>query len=407
MNEVGQLKRIIMHVDVNNAFLSWTAVDKLQHGETVDIRNRYAVIGGDESARRGIVVAKSNPCKQRGVVTAETLYSARRKCPYLEVYPANHELYRKFSDQMYQYLLTYTNVIERYSIDECFLDYTYSVQLFGDPLRVAYKIKEDIKKKFGFTVNVGVGNNKLEAKMASDFSKPDKVHTLFDEEVPLKMWPLPIKDLFMLGKASALKLEEMGIKTIGELAKTDIDLLVRKFKSHGKLMWEFANGIDTSEVSYQEHDAKSISASTVLPYNYSSRDECLKVLKRLTLEVGKKLRDSGMFALNVSIWIKYSNFIKVSKQMVLENAIHTDQDIYKYSIVLFDKLWDKDSSIRGLCVGVGNLTNGHDRQLSLFDTGKVHGKLEKDEKLQQTIDEIRKRFGNDKIMYADMMEKKK
>lgn len=403
-NGVELMKRIIIHVDVNNAFLSWTAVDKLQHGEKIDIRNRYAVIGGDESARRGIVVAKSNLCKQRGVVTAETLYSARRKCPYLEVYPANHKLYRKFSDQMYEYLLNYTNVIERYSIDECFLDYTYSIQLFGDPITIAYKIKEDIKKKFGFTVNVGVGNNKLEAKMASDFSKPDKVHTLFDEEVQAKMWPLPIRELFMLGKASAIKLEEMGVRTIGELAQTDVNLLVKKFKSHGRLMWEFANGIDTSEVCYQEHDAKSISSSTVLPYNYSSREECFKVLKSLTLEVGKKLRDSGMFALNVSIWIKYSNFVKVSKQMVLENAIHTDQDIYKYSTLLFDKLWDKDSTIRGLCVGVGNLSNGHDRQLSLFDQGKIHESHGKDDKLQQTIDEIRKKYGNDKIIYADMIK---
>lgn len=401
------MKRIILHIDVNNAFLSWTAVDRLRHGERVDIRNRYAVIGGDESARRGIVVAKSNLCKARGVVTAETLYSARRKCPYLEVYPANHELYQKFSNQMYEYLLHYTNVIERYSIDECFLDYTYSIQLFGDPVKVAYKIKEDIKRLFGFTVNVGIGNNKLEAKMASDFSKPDKVHTLFDEEIQIKMWSLPIRDLFMLGKASALKLEEMGIKTIGELAHTDINLLIKKFKSHGKLMWEFANGIDHSEVSYQEHDAKSISASTVLPYNYSNREECFKVLKGLSLEVGKRLRDSGMFALNVSIWIKYSNFMKVSKQMVLENAIHTDQDIYQYAMGLFDKLWDKDSTIRGLCVGVGNLSNGHDRQLSLFDMGRKNEIHEKDDKLQKALDEIRKKYGNDKIMYADMMKRKK
>lgn len=407
INEVVKVKKIILHVDVNNAFLSWTAVDRLRHGERVDIRNRYAVIGGDESARRGIVVAKSNLCKAKGVVTGESLYNARRKCPYLEVYGANHTLYRACSNQMYEYLLNYTNMIERYSIDECFLDYTYSIPLFGDALKVAYQIKEDIKKKFGFTVNVGIGNNKLEAKMASDFSKPDQVHTLFDEEVQAKMWPLPIRDLFMLGKSSALKLEEMGIHTIGELAHTDVHILIKKFKSHGKLMWEFANGIDHSEVSYQEHDAKSISASTVLPYNYSNREDCFKVLKGLTLEVGKKLRANGMFALNVSIWIKYSNFMKVSKQTILENAIHTDQDIYQYATLLFDKLWDKDNTIRGLCVGVGNLSSGHDRQLSLFDMNSQSDTHEKDDKLQKAIDDIRKKYGNDKIMYADMIERKK
>ena len=402
--------RIILHIDVNNAFLSWTAVDRLKHGETVDIRERFAVIGGDEEARRGIVVAKSNPCKKRGVVTGESLYLARKKCPYLEVYPANHKLYRECSNKMYNYLLQYTNIIERYSIDECFLDYTYSVKLFGDPVKVAYKIKNDIKKLFGFTVNVGVGNNKLEAKMASDFSKPDKVHTLFDYEVKTKMWPLPIDDLFMLGKSSSAKLKEMGIKTIGELAQMDMDILIKKFKSHGKLMWEFANGIDNSEVSYQERDAKSISASTVLPYNYSNRNDCFKILKSLSMEVGRKLRDNEMYAKNVSIWIKYSYFMKVSKQINLDNRIHTDNDIYNNACSLFDKLWDKDNYIRGLCVGVSNLANTHDRQLSLFEVNKNDRKVEVkevDDKLQKVLDEIRNKYGDSTIMYADMIKRDK
>lgn len=406
------MDRIILHIDVNNAFLSWTAVDMLNNGASVDIRNRYAVIGGDEESRRGIVLAKSNLCKQRGVVTGESLYMARKKCPYLEVYSGNYKIYKKLSDKMYEYLLQYTNIIERYSVDECFLDYTYSINLFGDPIKLAYKIKEDIKRELGFTVNVGVGNNKLQAKMASDFSKPDKVHTLFNDEVKIKMWHLPIEDLFMLGKSSASKLREMNINTIGELANTNIDILIKKFKSHGKLMWEFANGIDNSEVSFEDRDAKSISASTVLPYNYSKESECFKILKSLSLEVGRKLRDNGMYAKNVSIWIKYSNFIKVSKQMKLDNRIHTDEDIYKYSTTLFNKLWDKENYIRGLCVGVGDLSSGHDRQLSLFDMNNSNkvvdkNKEEKDDKLQKVLDDIRSKYGNDKIMYADMVKKDK
>ena len=304
-------KRIILHIDVNNAFLSWMAIDRLKRGEKIDIRDRYAVIGGDEESRRGIVLAKSNLCKSRGVVTGESLYNARRKCPYLEVYKGNFEVYRKYSNLMYKYLTQYTNIIERYSIDECFLDYTYSVNLFGDPLKLAYKIKDDIKTKFGFTVNVGIGNNKLQAKMASDFSKPDKVHTLFFEEVKTKMWPLPIEDLFMLGKSSSSKLREMGIKTIGEIANSDINFLIKNFKSHGKLMWEFANGIDDSEVSFMEHDPKSISNSTVLPFNYSKRDELLKVFRILAMDVGKKLRTNGMYAKNVGIWVIYIKSEKV------------------------------------------------------------------------------------------------
>ena len=402
-------KRIILHIDVNNAFLSWTAVDKLNKGEKIDIRNRYAVIGGDENARRGIVLAKSNPCKRKGVITGEPLYQARKKCPYLEVYPGNYQLYHKFSDEMYHYLLKYTNIIERYSVDECFLDYTNSEELFGNPIKTAYQIKEDIKKQFGFTVNVGIGNNKLEAKMASDFSKPDQVHTLFDEEIHSKMWPLPIDDLFMLGKSSASKLKELGINTIGELANQDIDFLISKFKSHGKLMWEYANGIDESIVDYEEHDAKSISNSTVLPHDYKNRSDSIKVLKELTLSVGKRLRETGYYAKNVSIWIKYNDFKKVSKQMNIENSINTDDEIIYYVTQLFDKLWDETTPIRGLCVGVSNFTISHDKQLSLFDNKnlKKEEKNKADDKLQKTIDEIKRKYGNDKIMYADMIEERK
>ena len=403
------MKRIILHIDVNNAFLSWTAVERLKNGEKVDIRKRYAVIGGDEAARRGIVTAKSDLCKKCGVKTADTLYSARKKCPYLEVYAGDFKVFRKYSDMMYKYLLKYTNIIERYSIDECFLDYTASYQLFGDPIQVAYKIKNDIYQLFGFTVNVGIGNNKLEAKMASDFEKPNKVHTLFDEEISTKMWILSIEDLFMLGKSSAKSLREMGIETIGELAHYDREKLVKKFKSHGKLMWEFANGIDNSEVSYQKKDAKSISCSTVLPYDYSKREDCLKVLRQLSMEVGRKLRFKKVYAKNVSIWIKYNNFVKVSKQKNLENAIYNDMDIFHIATSLFDSLWDKNNLIRGLCVGIGNFSNGHDRQLSLFES---KNKLEedsndKDNKLQEAIDKIRDKYGSDTIVYADMKIEKR
>ena len=397
-------KRIILHIDVNNAFLSWTAVDKLNKGEKIDIRNRYAVIGGDENARRGIVLAKSNLCKQKGVVTAEPLFQARKKCPYLEVYRGDYQLYREFSNKMYNYLLKYTNIIERYSIDECFLDYTNSIELFGNPIKTAYQIKEDIKKQFGFTVNVGVGNNKLEAKMASDFSKPDQVHTLFDEEIKEKMWPLPIEDLFMLGKSSAKKLRELNINTIGELANQDIEFLISRFKSHGKLMWEYANGIDNSSVEYETKDAKSISNSTVLPYDYKKREEIIKVLKELTISVGKRLRKTKYFAKNINIWLKYNNFKKVSKQMNIDNSIDTDDEILHYTIILLDKLWDKTTPIRGLSVGVSNLTTSHDKQLSLFDNNNQ--KQKEEDKLQKTIDEIKKKFGSDKIVYADMIEEK-
>lgn len=397
-------ERIVIHVDVNNAFLSWTAVDMLKKGSKIDIRKRYAVIGGDEKERRGIVTAKSYPCKNRGVVTGESLYMARRKCPNLEVYKGDFKIYREYSDKMYKYLCNYSNIIERYSIDECFIEYTDSYKLFGNPIKVAYKIKEDIKKQFGFTVNVGVGNNKLGAKMASDFQKPDMVHTLFLSEFKDKVWDMDVKELFMIGKSTNKKLHDMNINTIGDLAKTDINFLIRHFKTFGKIMWEYANGIDNSPVEYEINDPKSISNSTVLPYNYSDIDKINKVIRELSMEVGKRLREKKLYASNVSIWIKYSDFSKYSKQMSLDNSISNDNDIYKHALKLFQKLWDKDRTIRGICVGVGNLNTNSDIQLSIFNNNIKN--IKNDKKLQETLDTIRNKYGKDIINYADILKKK-
>ncbi len=398
------MDRIVIHVDVNNAFLSWTAVNMLKNGSKVDIRKRYAVIGGDESQRRGIVLAKSIPCKNKGVTTGESLYMARRKCPYLDVYPPEFYIYKKYSDMMYEYLLTYTDIIERYSIDECFMEYTNSYKLFGDPVKIAYKIKDDIKNKFGFTVNVGVGNNKLLAKMASDFSKPDKVHTLFYNEIESKMWPLDVKDLFMIGKSTSKKLYELNIKTIYELAHTDREFLVRHFKSFGNLIHDYANGIDNSLVETDRGNPKSISNSVVLPYDYHDKDEILKVMKELSMEVGKTLRKKNMYAMNVFIWIKYKDFTKISKQATLENQINSDIDIYNHAADIFNKLWDNEKKIRALCVGVSNLTDKYREQLNIFNVSD-NTNIKKDMDLQKTIDKIRKKYGNDSITYADILEK--
>lgn len=393
-------ERIIMHIDVNNAFLSWTATEMVKNGYKKDIRNRYAVIGGDASKRKGIVLAKSNPCKSKGVITGETLYNARRKCPYLEVYSPDYKIYRKYSDAMFNYLSTYTNVIERYSIDECFLDYSDLTTLFGDPIKCAYKIKEDIKNKLGFTVNVGIGNNKLCAKMASDFSKPDKVHTLFNYEIETKMWPLDVSDLFMIGKKSSVKLKELHINTIYDLAHTDKKLLERIFKKMGTMMWEYANGIDNSEVDYIYENPKSISSSSVLPYNYTDINEILKVIKELTIDTGHRLRKSKMYANTVTVWVKYSNFEKISKQQKLENSISSDEDIYKIATLLFNSIWTEES-IRGLCVGVADLSTTKRVQLSIFSKNND----ENEDKLQEAIDSIREKYGSNLITYANIKDK--
>ncbi len=397
------MDRIILHVDVNNAFLSWTAVDMLKKGSKVDIRNRYAIIAGSESERKGIVLAKSNLCKSRGVMTAEPIYSARRKCPYLEIYSPNFKLYKCYSDKMFEYLSRYTNIIERYSIDECFLDYTGSVNLFGDPIKLAYKIKNDIYKLFGFTVNVGVGNNKLLAKMASDFEKPNKVHTLFVNEIEEKLFPLPVENLFMIGKASSKHLHDMNINTIGDLARTDASLLFKRFKSMGKMMHNYANGIDDSPVYYEKETVKSISSSTVLPYNYRDINKIKEVILELSMDIAKKIRDNKLFANVIGVWIKYSYYDKNSKQEKLDNSISTDEEVYDNAVRIFNKLWNKEDGIRSICVFASDLSSHRKIQLSLFDNELF--KEESDDKLQEVIDEIRNKYGKDSIKFANMRKR--
>ena len=244
------MERQILHVDVNNAFLSWTAVEMLKQGSKIDIRNIPAIIGGDESKRSGIVLAKSMKAKECGIRTAETIYQARIKCPGVQIFPSHYPTYKKYSEQLYHLLLEYTDKIERFSIDECFLDMTQ--YLMKDTLlNKAKEINKRVREELGFTVNVGVAHNKLLAKMASDFTKPDKVHTLFENEIPTKMWPLPISELFMLGKKTVPKLYNMHIKTIKDLANSDKKILEKKFGKHGIQMWEYANGIDHAEVKYK------------------------------------------------------------------------------------------------------------------------------------------------------------
>lgn len=397
-------ERIILHIDANNAFLSWTAVNMLNKGSKIDIRNRYAIIGGSEKERKGIVLAKSNLCKKKGVVTAEPIFQARKKCPYLEVYPPNYEVYKYYSNKMYNYLLNYTNVIERYSIDECFLDYTDLTVMFGPPEKTAYKIKEDIKKLFGFTVNVGIGNNKLCAKMASDFEKPDKVHTLYSNEIKEKMWPLPVSDLFMIGKSSSKRLNELGILTIQDLALTDPNYLYKYFKNRANQMIESANGIDNSKVEYEYTDPKSISSSTSFAYNYKTKEEIYPIIKSLSKEITTKLKEKKMYTKSVSIWIKYTDFTKVSKQITLTNSTNELEYIYMHAIKLFNSIWNEES-IRALCVGISSLSKTNDIQLNLFSHEKIKETPKiTNEKLDKVINELNTKYKGI-ITYANKLKK--
>jgi len=389
------MKKQILHVDVNNAFLSWTAVDMLKQGNKVDIREMASVIGGDESRRSGIVLAKSPKAKMFGISTGETLYQARMKCPGLRVYPSNYKLYKKCSDELYQLLLQYTDKIERFSVDECFLDMTNC--LMGDTLlNKAHEINKRVKKELGFTVNVGVAHNKLLAKTASDFTKPDRVHTLFEEEIPSKMWPLPISELFMLGRKTIPKLYNMRIKTIGQLAQTDKQLMIKKFGKHGLMMWEYANGIDNSEVQYQHERPKGIGNSTTLPMDVNEISKLEETLLALTEQVTYRLRRYNLLANVVNVQLRTKDFEDKSHQRKLPEATSNTKDIYAEAKELLHEMYIKGTPIRLIGMRVDNLVEKDEVQLSLFS----HQDSEKQEKIDKVVDDLKQKYGYNSITRA-------
>ena len=390
-----KIQRQILHIDVNNAFLSWTAIDRLAMGETLDIRNIEAVIGGDETKRSGIVLAKSTKAKKKGVTTGETLYQARLKCPNLQVFKGDYKSYKKHSNDLYNILSQYTDKIERFSIDECFLDMT-GYLIDESLLNKAYEINKRVKEELGFTVNVGVAHNKLLAKMASDFTKPDKVHTLFEEEIPSKMWTLPVSELFMLGKKTIPKLYNMGIKTIGDLAKQDKEYMVKKFGKHGLIMWEYSNGIDNSEVHYLEEKPKGIGNSVTLPTDLAEKEKIEKVLLTLVEQVTYRLRRYNMYANVVNVQLRTKDFKDFSHQRKLSYSTANTKEIYNTAKELLNEMYKNGTYIRLVGVRVDNLVEEDEVQMSLFnnDTSK------KQEKLDKVVDSLKQKYGYNSVTRA-------
>ena len=392
-------ERVIFHIDVNNAFLSWTAVKMLKEGSPIDIRNIPSIIGGDESLRHGIVLAKSPIAKKYGIKTAETIYSARKKCKNLKVYPPDHHYYHEMSNKLMKYLSNYSPLLEQLSVDECFLDMSNTNYLYDNLIDLAYKIKDEIYTKYGFTVNIGIANNKLCAKMASDFEKPNKVHTLYNDEIETKMWVLPVNDLFMVGKKTAEKLEMLGINTIGDLAKCDISFLKKHFKSFGQLLWEYANGIDNSPVINLEEANKCISVSETFEVDVDNINRLRNTLLEQVEKVTKALRKEQMYAKTIAVTIKTYDFKNFSKQMKLDNATDITEEIYKNILNLFENFWD-GTKIRNLGVRLSNFTDRCDRQLSLFEQYD-----EKDHNVQKIIDSVNDKYGKNAVVKAALLNK--
>lgn len=394
------MRRVIFHIDVNSAFLSWSAVKMLQNGHSQDVRTIPSVVGGDASKRRGIVLAKSISTKPYGIATGESLFSARQKCPSLTVIPPDYELYCEQSRLLCDTLKNYSPLLQRFSVDECFIDYTGMEPHFGEPEKAADLIRETIKNNYGWTVNVGIGPNKLLAKMASDFSKPDKTHTLFKDEIKDKMWPLPVAELFMVGYSTAKTLKALNINTIGELANTDIKYLERFFKSHGRTIWQFANGFDNSPVMPNSFiPVKGFSNSTTTVRDIYSSADAKKVLLSLSDSVALRMRRQGFMAGLIGIQIKNTSFESSSMQSVIDVPTDSTMLIYSTACALFDRLWHGEP-LRHLGVRVSTLSPAAVQQQYLF----APPNLDKLRNIDKAVDSIRRKYGNDSISRAASLE---
>ena len=385
---------LIFHVDANSAYLSWTAAALLEQGCEIDLRQIPSAIAGNPESRHGIILTKSIPAKKYGIATGESLFEAKQKCPELVVYPPDYDLYLSCSDAMYEILSEYTPIIQRYSVDECFCDMTSVRWIADDPVSAAMKMKDRIKTELGFTVNIGIGENKLCAKMAGELKKPDMVHTLWQEELPVKLWPLPVEELFMVGRASTKKLKKLNITTIGQLASADPIMLKTMLKSHGILIYNYANGIDDSRVTLNDEIMqKGLGNGLTYAYNLETEEEIRIELLALCERVGMRLRKLKRYAGLVCVSLRSSNLSSYSHQVKLHTAICTTEEIYEISGQLVSEMW-RGEPVRAMSVSVSDFSKGEQIQLTMFDR-EDKGKTEL---LNHVVDQIREKYGVNSIL---------
>lgn len=408
-------EHIFFHIDVNSAFLSWTALSLLQEGSGTDLRLIPSIVGGDMAKRHGVVLAKSLPAKAYGITTGEPVVNALRKCPVLVTVPPDHAMYHRRSRELMQLLSGICPDIEQVSIDECYMDYTPISKKYSSPQEAARQIKDKVRDTLGFTVNVGISDRKVLAKMASDFRKPDLVHTLFVREIPEKLWPLPVSSLFLCGQSSVETLRKLGILTIGDLAHAQTDILEAHLKSHGITLWQYANGIDDSDLTPKPVKVKGVGNSTTLPQDALTREDALPVLLSLAESVAGRLRASGELAGMVSTEIKYASFRSVSHQMQLPAPTASSQAIYQAACKLFEELWNGEP-IRLLGVRTSKLASEAEPvQLNLFDYGapttgsagkafRAAPDRDRQQRLDKALDGLRGKYGKDIIKRGSLMD---
>ncbi len=390
-------ERVIFHVDANSAFLSWTAAYKVRVlGEEQDIREVPSVVAGDKASRHSIILAKSTPAKKFGIQTGEPLFQALEKCPDLVIVPPDYELYVEASRHFVEMLRQFSPAVEQYSIDEAWVDMTGTERLWGSPRLAAEKMRQRIWEELGFTVNVGISSNKLLAKMAGDFEKPNKVHTLFPEEVESKFWPLPVRDLFLVGGATERKLKMLGIYTIGDLAKADVRVLKKRLGKHGETIWHFANGRNADAVTPEPAENKGYGNSTTTAHDVSTTAEAHQVLLSLCETVAMRLRKDGKCGSCVSIHLRTHEFRHFSHQTMLHGATNITSELFEAACRIFDEAWDGVTPLRQLGVQVTRLSKEPYQQFDFF-SGLSPRQYERKLRLDETVDALRDKFGEDII----------
>lgn len=396
------MDRLIFHVDVNSAFLSWEAVRQVSAGRG-DLRLIPSAIGGDRDKRTGVILAKSIPAKKRGIRTGEPVAMALRKCPELVLAKPDFRLYERGSRAFMEICRRYAPVVEKFSIDECFLDMTGTRLLYPDAVAAATAIKDEIRDTLGFTVNVGVAGNKLLAKMASDFEKPDRVHTLFDEEIPFKLWPLPVGDLFSVGGATAEKLKKAGIGTVGELAGAETQLVCRLVGNKlGAQISRYANGVDDSPVSGEREAAKCYGNSVTLEEDVTEWRGADPVLLELCDSTASRMRADGAYCTGISVTIRFRDFKTRSHQRRLAEPTDVTDEIIETARQLIRELWDGHTPLRLLGVTLLDVIHGGEIQLSLFPAEEKARR----QKVDKTVDELRGRFGADAVVRGTSLQSK-
>ena len=393
-------ERVIFHVDANSAFLSWSAAYRVKVlGEETDLRDVPSAVAGDKASRHSIILAKSIPAKKYGIQTGEPLFQALEKCPELVVIPPDYGLYVQASRHFVDMLREFSPAVEQYSIDEAWVDMTGTQRLWGPPRLAAELMRRKINEELGFTVNIGISSNKLLAKMAGDFEKPNKVHTLFPEEMTEKFFPLPVRDLFLVGAATEKKLQMLGIYTIGELAAADVRVLKKRLGKQGELLWHFANGRNADAVTPEPAENKSYGNATTTSHDVVTSEEAYQVLLSLCETVATRLRKDGKCGSCVSIHLRTNEFRHFSHQCVLHGATNITTDIFEASCRLFNEAWDRMTPLRQLGVQVTRLSGEPYQQFDFF-SGLSPVQFERKLRLDETVDALRDKYGEDIIRRA-------